>query len=65
MVKTLEILVANLTRHATTALQIDMEDEEFFDEMDSNPVFINGIPCFNEHDALEAGKQTPPGQHIR
>ena len=40
------------------------EDEEFYEEWGDNPVFINGIPCFNEDDALEAGKQTPPGQHI-
>lgn len=42
-----------------------MEDEEFYpEEWGDNPVYINGIPCFNEDDALEAGKQTPPGQHI-
>ena len=42
----------------------DMDEEEMFDEMDRDPVFINGIACFDAYDALEAGKQTPAGKHI-
>ena len=46
--------------------KIDMEDEEeIYNEANQEPVcWVNGVACFNEDDALEAGKQTPAGKHI-
>jgi hypothetical protein len=40
-------------------------DEE---EMNQEPVilcWVNGVPCYNESDTIEAGKQTPPGKHMQ
>jgi len=44
-----------------------MEEEEMYDEINPEPVilcWVNGVPCYNEEDAMEAGKQTPAGKHI-
>lgn len=42
-----------------------MDDEYIYEQARQEPVcWVNGVPCYNEWDAMEAGKQTPAGKHI-